>query len=210
MASVPPMQNAQVPMSRLVSAIDPVLVYKIFLAASSFLITSGADIIRRAEHERPPSRRNTRSQARPPQQAVPEAVTSRSSRPSLPLQHSPYARPKDHYSLATPTKVTSQAPALDPSKDQHNPTIDVDISTRIVGHGNSIRIPSLDNNPLLASILSHASKTGSGIAIKMGVSVYGSKNSVVYDASSTAEGHSVHGKKRKLDDKEERADVKRR
>ena len=207
MASFPPSQNAHVPMTRFVPAIDPVLIYKVFLAASSFLITSGAVVIRRSEQENRPGPR-------------PQAVISRrgehaniigpSSEASPPPQRSSSARQNGYYSWETPVDAAPQALVPDPSKHQGCPTVGIDLSTRIVGHGNNIKLPPLENSLLLASILSHASTKGAEATIRMGVSVYGSKNSISYETPSVREGHPVQGKKRKVEEKEEQIGHKRR
>lgn len=205
MASIPPSQNAHVSMAHFVPNIDPVLVYKIFLAASSFLISSGAVIVRRSGNESHPLSPSPPPQATSSLQGEQSTITRPSNQANPSLHRSPSARENDHYSLRTPVNAASQASAPSLPKHQGCPTVGIDLSTRIVGHGNNIRIPPLEDNVLLVSALSHASKFGSEVTIRMGVSVYGSKNSVTYETSSMGEG-----KKRKTEERDEKVNIKRR
>ena len=206
MASVPPPRDARLALINYVPTVDPILVYKIFLAASSFLITSGAVVVRRCENGSHPPCPPPRLQSIPPApgRAPTTASSSSYNAATSPLRPARRAAFQDHYSLKAPVQTVPSTFLTSSPKQHHVSTIDVDLTTRVMGHGNNVEVPNLQHNPVLASALAHASKTGSDVTIRAGVSIYGSRNTVAYKSTSVMEKQQVAGTKRKMDEKDEK------
>ena len=186
------------------------MIYKIFLAASSFLITSGLVIVRRADKGDRPHTQAVRSQGPSPIQGASLPISQSSTSTMQEWPQLPRSSFQDHYSLRAPAQPAAAVPTISPPGRSHSATITVDLSTRVIGHGNHIRIPAAPDTSALASILASATKLGSDVTIKTGASIYGSKNVIAWDTSMTADSSPAHGKKRKNDERDEKTHYKRR
>ena len=186
------------------------MVYKIFLAASSFLITSGLVIVRRAEKDDRPPSHTTRSQSPSPIRGVSLPISQSSTSTMHKSPQLPRRSVQDHYSLRAPVPPAASIPELVPPQQSHSATITVDLSTRVIGHGNHIRLPAAPDTSALANILASATKLGSDVTIKTGASIYGSKNIIAWETPTIAEGSSAHSKKRKNEARDEKTNYKRR